>query len=117
MHQGLGVHGLCYGEGKLFYGALLAGVLLEYSGLSNTPDICFFFVSFFHQSASEFYERAWFSSNSTNPRVGFKLAFNYLKAKRYVDAIDVCARVLKADPKYPKIRKEILDKARASLRV
>lgn len=24
---------------------------------------------------------------------GYKLAFNYLKAKRYVDAIDVCHKV------------------------
>jgi tetratricopeptide repeat protein 21B len=48
--------------------------------------------------------------------VGFKLAFNYLKAKRFVDAIDICHRVLEIDPTYPKIRKEILDKARQSLR-
>jgi tetratricopeptide repeat protein 21B len=68
-------------------------------------------------SAAEFYEKAWFSSNETNPRVGYKLAFNYLKAKRFVDAIDVCRLVLKADPKYPKIRREILDKARACVRV
>lgn len=48
--------------------------------------------------------------------VGFKLAFNYLKAKWYVDAIDVCHQVLDKHPNYPRIRKEILDKARASIR-
>jgi len=48
--------------------------------------------------------------------VGYKLAFNYLKAKRYVEAIDVCHKVLTANPEYPKIRKEILAKAREALR-
>ncbi|KAM7105392.1 tetratricopeptide repeat protein 21B [Molossus nigricans] len=62
------------------------------------------------------YEMAWKHGNQTNPAVGYKLAFNYLKAKRYVDAIDVCHQVLEAHPTYPKIRKDILDKARLSLR-
>lgn len=75
---------------------------------------------------------------------GYKLAFNYLKAKRHVDAIDVCHKVrrlnldylralkmfrfypvnhfyfcpqvLAAHPDYPRMRKDILDKARAALR-
>lgn len=72
---------------------------------------------------------------------GYKLAFNYLKAKKYIDAIDVChkvsvcssdidvmlffltgthlsffSQVLAVHPNYPKMRKDILDKARASLR-
>uniref|UniRef100_A0A8C9PB34 Tetratricopeptide repeat protein 21B n=1 Tax=Spermophilus dauricus TaxID=99837 RepID=A0A8C9PB34_SPEDA len=62
------------------------------------------------------YEIAWKRGNKTNPAVGYKLAFNYLKAKRYVDAIDICHQVLEAYPSYPKIRKDILDKARSSLR-
>ena len=52
----------------------------------------------------------------THTHTGYKLAFNYLKAKRYVDAIDVCHKVLESHPGYPKIRKEILDKARLSIR-
>lgn len=48
--------------------------------------------------------------------VGYKLAFNYLKARRYVDTIDVCHKVLQNNPSYPKIRKDILEKARQSLR-
>jgi len=73
---------------------------------------------------------------------GYKLAFNYLKAKRHVDAIDVCHKVrclwmfsyrdlicflpvnnscfhpqvLAAHPNYPRMRKDILDKARVALR-
>ena len=59
---------------------------------------------------------AWQFDNRRNPAVGFKLAFSYLKAKRFVDAINICQEVLKVQPSFPKIRKEILDKARASLR-
>ncbi|XP_042302110.1 tetratricopeptide repeat protein 21B isoform X2 [Sceloporus undulatus] len=69
-----------------------------------------------YKDAAANYEMAWKYGNQTNPTVGFKLAFNYLKAKRYIDAINVCHKVLEAHPNYPKIRKEILDKARASLR-
>lgn len=47
---------------------------------------------------------------------GYKLAFNYLKAKRFVDAVDVCHKVLEKYPQYPKIKRDILDKARLSLR-
>uniref|UniRef100_A0A8C6YVJ4 Tetratricopeptide repeat domain 21B n=1 Tax=Nothoprocta perdicaria TaxID=30464 RepID=A0A8C6YVJ4_NOTPE len=69
-----------------------------------------------YRDAAINYEMAWKYGNQTNPTIGFKLAFNYLKGKRYVDAIDVCHKVLEAHPNYPKIRKEILEKARASLR-
>uniref|UniRef100_H9G6Q4 Tetratricopeptide repeat protein 21B n=1 Tax=Anolis carolinensis TaxID=28377 RepID=H9G6Q4_ANOCA len=69
-----------------------------------------------YKDAAANYEMAWKYGNQTNPTIGFKLAFNYLKAKRYIDAINVCHKVLEAHPNYPKIRKEILDKARASLR-
>ena len=54
--------------------------------------------------------------HETSPSVGYKLAFNYLKAKRFVEAIDVCHKVLAAFPEYPKIRKDILAKAREALR-
>ena len=54
--------------------------------------------------------------NKTDPQLGFRLAFNYLKAKRNVEAIDVCHKVLENTPDFPKIRKEILEKAQASLR-
>ncbi|KAK1903312.1 Tetratricopeptide repeat protein 21B [Dissostichus eleginoides] len=62
------------------------------------------------------YELAWKYGNRTNPTIGYKLAFNYLKAKRHVDAIDVCHKVLAAHPNYPRMRKDILDKARVALR-
>lgn len=76
--------------------------------------------------AAESYENAWKLQCETNPSMGFKLAFNYIKAHRYtgikriclfVDAIDVSKKVLSEFPEYPKIRKEILDKARGQLRM
>jgi tetratricopeptide repeat protein 21B len=69
-----------------------------------------------YRDASDHYEFAWKMENESNPTIGFRLAFNYLKAKRFVEAIDVCHKVLAKYPEYPKIRKEILDKARGSLR-
>uniref|UniRef100_A0A2D4N2U2 Tetratricopeptide repeat protein 21B n=2 Tax=Micrurus TaxID=8634 RepID=A0A2D4N2U2_9SAUR len=69
-----------------------------------------------YRDAAINYEMAWKYGNQTNPAIGFKLAFNYLKAKRHIDAITICHKVLEAHPNYPKIKKEILDKARASLR-
>lgn len=69
-----------------------------------------------YKDAAKNYENAWKFGNQNNPGIGFKLAFNYLKAKRFVDAIDVCHKVLAQHPKYPRIRKEILEKARCSIR-
>lgn len=69
-----------------------------------------------YKDAAENYENAWNYTNESCPAIGYRLAFNYLKAKRFVDAIDVCHKVLGKHPSYPKIKKEILDKARASLR-
>ena len=43
-----------------------------------------------YKDASFNYEQAWKYGNKSNPNIGYKLAFNYLKAKRYVDAIDIC---------------------------
>eukprot|EP00455_Lapot_gusevi_P005051 TRINITY_DN12130_c0_g1_i2.p1 TRINITY_DN12130_c0_g1~~TRINITY_DN12130_c0_g1_i2.p1 ORF type:complete len:563 (-),score=156.42 TRINITY_DN12130_c0_g1_i2:36-1724(-) len=68
------------------------------------------------KDAADDYEKAWKLLNEASPAVGFKLAFNYLKAKRFVEAIEVCQKVLAICPDYPKIKKDILEKARASLR-
>ncbi|XP_061443855.1 tetratricopeptide repeat protein 21A [Rhineura floridana] len=69
-----------------------------------------------YKDAAANYELAWKYSHQANPAVGFKLAFNYLKDKRYVEAIDVCHDVLKACPDYPKIREEILEKAQTAIK-
>ncbi|CAK7311819.1 Tetratricopeptide repeat protein 21A [Vulpes lagopus] len=69
-----------------------------------------------YKDAATNYELAWKYSHHANPAIGFKLAFNYLKDKRFVEAIEVCHNVLREHPNYPKIREEILEKARGSLR-
>lgn len=70
-----------------------------------------------YQEASSHYSNAWIYCNRNNPSIGYKLAFNFLKTQKYIESIDTCLQVLKSYPKYPKIKKEILDKARLSLRV
>ena len=62
------------------------------------------------------YEQAWKFSNKANLSVGYRLAFDYMKAKHFTDAIDVCHDILEKYPNYPKIRKEILDKSRENIR-
>ena len=51
-----------------------------------------------YKDAADFYEKAWFYGQEASSTVGYKLAFNYLKAHRYIDAIDVCHRVLNKHP-------------------
>jgi len=69
-----------------------------------------------YKDAAIHYEKAWEFCNESSPSVGYRLAFNYLKAKRYVPAINICQQVLKISENYPKIRKDVLDKARGLLR-
>nr|KAF6476728.1 tetratricopeptide repeat domain 21A [Rousettus aegyptiacus] len=69
-----------------------------------------------YKDAATNYELAWKYGHHADPAIGFKLAFNYLKDKRFVEAIEVCHNVLGEHPNYPKIREEILEKARGSLR-
>ncbi|XP_060036382.1 tetratricopeptide repeat protein 21A isoform X2 [Erinaceus europaeus] len=69
-----------------------------------------------YKDAATNYELAWKYSYQANPAIGFKLAFNYLKDKRFMEAIEVCHYVLREHPNYPKIREEILQKAQGSLR-
>lgn len=68
-----------------------------------------------YKDAAESYERAWKFEGEASATTGYKLAFNYLKAERYVDAIDVCQKVLRKYPDYP-IQADILHKAWEGLR-
>lgn len=69
-----------------------------------------------YKDAATNYELAWKYSHYANPAIGYRLAFNYLKGKRFLEAIEVCHNVLREHPNYPKIREEILEKAQGSLR-
>ena len=55
-----------------------------------------------YKDAAEFYEKAWKYDSETTAAVGYKLAFNYLKAKEYIKTIDVCHKVLDMYPNYPR---------------
>jgi len=67
-------------------------------------------------NAASHYESAWTYAHEASATVGYRLSFNYLKAKKYVEAIDVCHKVLKHFPDYPKIRTDVMEKAREALR-
>jgi len=67
-------------------------------------------------NAAEHYSKAWIMSNKKNGQVGFRLSFNYLKANRFVDAIDVGKDILKVYPTFPKVQSDIIDKSRGMIR-
>ncbi|XP_047119367.1 tetratricopeptide repeat protein 21B-like isoform X2 [Schistocerca piceifrons] len=69
-----------------------------------------------YRDAAMSYSTAWVLSRRSNPVLGSKLAFCHMKAKRYAEAIDVCQQVLKLQPDFPRIRKDILEKCRSNLR-
>ena len=81
----------------------------EYMGLVNEKENRY-------GEAAEHYEQAWNFAQKSSAVIGYKLAFNYLKAGRCVDAVDVALTVTKKFPDYPKIKREIIDKARAMIR-
>lgn len=66
--------------------------------------------------ASEHYASAFEMSNRRNAAVGFRLAYNYIKAERYVDAIDVGREILKHNPKFPDVQEHIINKSRLCIR-
>ena len=70
-----------------------------------------------YRDAAEAYLQAFLFSHELSAEVGFKLAFNYLKADQFTKAIDVCHKVLAETPEFPRIREEILLVARKSLRL
>ena len=69
-----------------------------------------------YDRAAECYEKAWKLEFEASAVIGFKLAFCYLKCRRFVDCIDVCESVLTQYPDYPRIQDEILLKAQQSIR-
>lgn len=67
-------------------------------------------------AAAHHYQAAWKMSSMRNASVGFRLAYNYLKTKKYVRCIDICKEVLKNYPEYSTIKKDILEKAQKNIR-
>eukprot|EP01038_Epipyxis_sp_PR26KG_P004303 gene4303-6099_t len=69
-----------------------------------------------YELAADCYEKAWKLEFEASASVGFKLAFSYLKCRKFVDSIDICEKVLDQYPDYPRISEEILKKAQHSIR-
>ncbi|XP_037868636.1 tetratricopeptide repeat protein 21B [Bombyx mori] len=69
-----------------------------------------------YKSAAHNYDNAWSHAGRGDLSVGYKLAHCYLKLKKYPECIIVSRYILKVHPDYPKIKKEILEKAKANLR-
>ena len=68
------------------------------------------------REAAEMYDKGWAHAAEQSPALGYKLAFNYMRAEQPAKAIDVCNKVIAKFPNYPKIKKEILSKAVDNLR-
>jgi tetratricopeptide repeat protein 21B len=69
-----------------------------------------------YKDAAESYEKAFALARERSAPIGYKLAFNMLKASRHLEAIKISHKVLALNPDYPKIKKEILGPARNNLR-
>ncbi|XP_046806712.1 tetratricopeptide repeat protein 21B-like [Lucilia cuprina] len=69
-----------------------------------------------YREAAKNYNNAWNCCGRSKPHIGYKLAYNHMKIKRFADAIEICQQVLKLHPDYTIIRKDILEKCRNSLR-
>lgn len=69
-----------------------------------------------HKEASSCYQKAWKLMNESDPGIGYKLAFNYLKGGDYVKSIDICRSVLAQHSSYPRIEENIMDVAYSLLR-
>ena len=66
--------------------------------------------------AATHYQAAFKMSNNKNAGVGYRLAFNLLKAERYTETINIGRQVLSAFPDFPQIKTDLMSKARANFR-
>lgn len=69
-----------------------------------------------YREASIRYAQAWKYGGKTKLSIGYKLAYCYSKCKAYADAIKVCHEVLRQNPDFPRIKKDILEKSINNIR-
>ena len=60
-----------------------------------------------YADASEFYEKAFDLTSRKSAAIGYRLAYNYMKAKRYIDCLQVCRQVTEVHPNYTAIKTDI----------
>ncbi|XP_014219398.1 tetratricopeptide repeat protein 21B-like [Copidosoma floridanum] len=69
-----------------------------------------------YDEAAEKYALAWKYGGKLKLAIGHKLAYCHFKSKHFADAIEACNEVLKIEPDYPRIRRDILEKSMHNLR-
>ena len=69
------------------------------------------------EDSTKHLEDAWHLHQESDPSIGFRLAHNYMKASRYIDAIEVSQLILRKFPTFPRIKEDILDKCRGFIRM
>ncbi|XP_058794945.1 tetratricopeptide repeat protein 21B-like [Phymastichus coffea] len=69
-----------------------------------------------YKEAAIKYGMAWKYGDKYKLNIGYKLAYCHFKSKQYADAIEACMEVLKVDPDFPRIKKDILEKSINNIR-
>ncbi|XP_025195909.1 tetratricopeptide repeat protein 21B-like isoform X2 [Melanaphis sacchari] len=69
-----------------------------------------------YDDAVDYYERAWALSGYKNFKIGYKLAVNLYKLKLFSKSVEICFDLNPLSPDQVKLKKDIMDKARLSLR-
>ncbi|KAL0241567.1 hypothetical protein GEMRC1_006802 [Eukaryota sp. GEM-RC1] len=69
-----------------------------------------------YRDAAINFDRSWQNGGQESSTVGYKLAFNYLKAEDYIRAIEVCHKVLDNNSTYDAIYNDVLMKAKEALK-
>ncbi len=47
-----------------------------------------------YADAADFYLKAFELTSRKSAGIGYRLAYNYMKAKRYVDCLEICRQVM-----------------------
>ena len=69
-----------------------------------------------YADAADFYEKAFELTSRKSAGIGYRLAYNYMKAKRHIDCLEVCRQVTEVFPNYTVIKTDIEEKVIVSIR-
>lgn len=64
----------------------------------------------------DYYKRAWELGGQKYFKIGYKLAVNLYKLKLFTKSVEICFDLNPTTPEQVKLKKDIMDKARLSLR-
>eukprot|EP00102_Acyrthosiphon_pisum_P021962 XP_016659172.1 PREDICTED: tetratricopeptide repeat protein 21B isoform X2 [Acyrthosiphon pisum] len=69
-----------------------------------------------YDDAVDYYQHAWTLSGQKNFKIGYKLAVNLYKLKLFTKSVEICFDLNPSSPDQVKLKKDIMDRARLSLR-